>query len=118
LKKLSYLLLLGLSLTACKQEKETREISEVKVVEEAPVHKEYGMVLNDYEVVRDTIRSGDYFGGILNSHGVSSAKVYEITQNVSETLNPTRLVVGKPYVILKVKILFPLRNFSSMKMIK
>lgn len=103
MKKLSYLLLLGLSLTACKQEKETREISEVKVVEEAPVHMEYGMVLNDYEIVRDTIRSGDYFGGILNTHGVSSAKVYEITQNVSETLNPTRLVVGKPYVILKTR---------------
>ncbi|MCM4159082.1 peptidase M23 [Antarcticibacterium sp. W02-3] len=103
MKKLSYLLLLGLSLTACKQEKEPREISEVKVVEEPPIYEEYGMVLNDYEVVRDTIRSGDYFGGILNTHGVSSAKVYEIVNHVNETFNPTKLVVGKPYVILKAK---------------
>lgn len=103
MKKLNYLLLLGLSLTACKQEKENRDISEVKVVEEKPIYEEYGMVLNDYEVVRDTIRNGDYFGGILNAHGVSSAKVYEIVNHVDETFNPTKLVVGKPYVILKGK---------------
>ncbi|WP_311195831.1 peptidoglycan DD-metalloendopeptidase family protein [Antarcticibacterium sp. 1MA-6-2] len=103
MKKLSYLLLLGLSLTACKQEKETREITEAKVIEQPPILEEYGFVLNDFEVVRDTIRSGDFFGSIMNNHGVSAQKVYEITQQAGKEFDPTKLIVGKPYVILKEK---------------
>ncbi len=102
---------MGLSLISCKQEKETREISEVKVVEPVVVIEEYGFVLNDYEVVRDTIRSGDSFGGIMNVHGVSHNKVYEVMQQVRETFNPTRLVVGKPYTILKAKDSVSTPNF-------
>lgn len=103
MKKLSYLLLLGLSLTACKQEKETPKITKAEVIEQPPVLEEYGFVLNDYEVVRDTIRNGDFFGSIMNSHGVSAAKVYEITQQTGKEFDPAKLVVGKPYVILKEK---------------
>lgn len=104
MKKISYFLLLGLSLTACKKEVDSPEISKAEIVEEAPpVLEEYGFVLNDYEVVRDTIKSGDSFGGIMGAHGVSSAKVHEVMQYVNETFNPTKLVVGKPYVILKTK---------------
>ncbi len=95
---------MGLSLTACKQEKETLEISKVEVIEEPiPVIEEYGFVLNDYEIVRDTIKSGDSFGGIMNHHGVSHNKVYEVMQQVSEIFNPTKLRAGKPYAILKAK---------------
>lgn len=104
MKKFKYLLLLVIAFTACKKEEEpSKEISEVKVEKPVLVIKEYGFVLNDYEVVRDTIRSGDSFGEILDTHGVSRAKVYEITEQVGETFNPKRLVVGKPYVILKAK---------------
>lgn len=103
MKKFSYIVLLGLSLTACKKDEEPKEISKVEVVEQPVVVEEYGFVLNDYEVVRDTIRSGDNFGGIMDTHGVSRTKVYEIMQQVRETFNPTKLVVGKPYVILKAK---------------
>nr|WP_317130360.1 peptidoglycan DD-metalloendopeptidase family protein [Antarcticibacterium arcticum] len=102
LKKLSYLLFLGLAFTACKQE-ENRDLSEARVVEATPILEEYGFVLNDFEVVRDTIRSGDNFGGIMASHGLSGNKVHEVIQQVKETFNPARLQVGKPYVILKAR---------------
>jgi murein DD-endopeptidase MepM/ murein hydrolase activator NlpD len=104
LKNLKYLLLLVVAFTACKNEDENKkEISELKVEEVVPVIEEYGFVLNDYDVVRDTIRSGDSFGEILNIQGVSRSKVFKITEQVSETFNPKRLVIGKPYVILKAK---------------
>lgn len=105
MRKLSYVLLLAaLSLTACKEEKDTRDITEVRVVEKAPpIIEEYGFVLNDYEVVRDTIKSGDSFGAIMDTHGVSRIKVHEVIEQVRETFNPTKLVVGKPYAILKAK---------------
>lgn len=104
MKNLKYLLLLVVAFTACKNEDENKkEISELKVEEVVPVIEEYGFVLNDYDVVRDTIRSGDSFGEILNIQGVSRSKVFKITEQVSETFNPKRLVIGKPYVILKAK---------------
>lgn len=105
MKNLKYLLLIVAAFTACKKDDDKKkEISEVKVEKVVPIIEEYGFVLNDYDVVRDTIRSGDSFGEILDNQGVSRSKVYEITEQVSnETFNPTRLVVGKPYVILKAK---------------
>lgn len=104
MKKLSYLLLLSLSLTACKQENDNKEISEVKVVEVPEViQEEYGFVLNDFEVVRDTIRSGDNFGGIMGSHGMNGNKLHEVLLQVKDVFNPARLGEGKPYVILKKK---------------
>ena len=104
MKKLSYLLLLALACLSCNDGVENKDISEVKPkVKKVPVEKEYGFTLNDYDVVRDTIRSGDSFGGILGTQGVSVSKVYDITQGVGENFDPRRLVVGKPYVILKAK---------------
>src|SRR5690606_12653536 len=103
LKKLSYLLLLSLSLTACRQDNESREISEVVVEVPEVIHEEYGFVLNDFEVIRDTIRSGDNFGGIMGSHGLSGNKLHEVLQQVINIFNPAKLQVGKPYMILKAR---------------
>ncbi|TVZ26176.1 murein DD-endopeptidase MepM/ murein hydrolase activator NlpD [Gillisia sp. Hel_I_86] len=95
---------MSVALSACNNDEEAKnEITEVKVEEAVPVIEEYGFVLHDFEVVRDTIQSGDSFGEILDAHGVSRSKVFEITEQVSETFNPKRLVVGKPYIILKAK---------------
>lgn len=104
MKNLKYLFILALAVASCNNEKDTdKKISKVEVEEVATIVEEYGFVLNDFEVYRDTIQSGDSFGEILDTHGVSRSKVYEITEQVGETFNPTRLVVGKPYVILKAK---------------
>lgn len=104
MKNIKYLLLSVIAFAGCNNDVENKEeISDVKVEQPVPIVEEYGFVLNDYEVVRDTIQSGDSFGAILDTHGVSRSKVFEITEQVSETFNPTKLVVGKPYVILKAK---------------
>lgn len=88
--------------TACQDEPKNVEIADNHKEEPVPdLIEEYGIVLNDYEVVRDTIRSGDSFGLILGSHGVNPNNIFEIVNKVQDTLNPRRIVVGKPYVILK-----------------
>ena len=97
-------MLFAFAFTACKKDVENKDTGKAEIVKKAPsIEKEYGFVLNEYEVVRDTIRSGDIFGSILDEHGIDPAKVYEITEKVRNTLDPTRLIVGKPFVILKAK---------------
>ena len=99
--------MLMMAFTACNADKKKPEVAERMLMEEeetAPVIVEkYGFVLNDLEVVRDTVRSGDSFGNILASHGMNHARIFEIVEKVKDTFNPRRIVKGKPYVILKAK---------------
>lgn len=103
MKKFTYIALLALSLTACNEEKEPKQITEAKIIEAPPVIEEYGLAISDFEVVRDTIRNGDYFGAIMGAHGLSGNKIHEVVTQVKETFNPARLLPGNPYVILKAK---------------
>ncbi len=104
MKKLSYLLMLMMVFTACNDSSEKPEIADNTVkVKTAPVIQEFGFVLNDYEVVRDTIRSGDSFGLILGTHGVDPNRIFEIVNKVKDTFNPRKIILGKPYTILKEK---------------
>lgn len=105
MKRLSYILIVLLAFTACQGNSEDKaELMEESVEKTAPAPVEkYGFVLDDYLVVNDTIKSGDSFGNILVNNGVSHAKVFELVEKVKDTFNPRRIVVGKPYVILKAK---------------
>lgn len=89
--------------TACSDEVRQAEIAEIVEEEPIPVVEEFGFTLNDYVVVRDTVKSGDSFGDILIDHGVDHGKVFEIVQEVKDVFDPRRIVLGKPYVILKAK---------------
>ncbi|MBP2831302.1 peptidoglycan DD-metalloendopeptidase family protein [Aquimarina sp. U1-2] len=64
---------------------------------------EFGYVLDDFTVVKDTIKPGDSFGAIMDSHGISRAKVFEITNKIKDTFNVARIMAGKPYTLLKSK---------------
>lgn len=108
MKRISYLLLVAMALVSCSDAQREKDVDVAENMEEAaPVIpeeiKEYGMVLNDYEIVRDTVRSGDSFGNILQQHGVGPGTVYQLVEAVKDTFNPRRIVIGKPYVILKAK---------------
>ena len=61
---------------------------------------QYGYVLDDFEVVRDTIRSGDTFGDILYSNGVSHDKIMEVATKFQDSFDVRKMRVGKPYVLL------------------
>ncbi len=91
-------------LISCKEEPKKETVEKTKKVKKAPPQvKEYGFVLNDYKVVRDTIRPGDSFGAIMDANGVTRGEVYLISEKVKDTFNPARIIAGKPYTILKSK---------------
>jgi murein DD-endopeptidase MepM/ murein hydrolase activator NlpD len=100
LKKIAYLSLLTTFLfIGCNN---TEEPEYVETVIEKPL-KEFGFVLDDFEVVRDTIKSGETFGLIMDRQGVSPAQVFSIVNNVKDTINVARLRAGRPYTVLKSK---------------
>jgi len=68
------------------------------------IKKAYGFTLNDFEVVNDTVSKGDFFGSIMDKHGITPQEVYKITQSIPDTIfNFKRINVGRPYLILKNK---------------
>jgi murein DD-endopeptidase MepM/ murein hydrolase activator NlpD len=78
----------------------TKEIVAPKEI----IKKAYGLTLNDFEVIADTVSKGDFFASIMDKHGVTPGEVYQITQKVPDTVfNFKRINVGRPYTILKSK---------------
>lgn len=87
--------------TAC--ENSTKVIAEPTEVETEILLEQYGYLLNDFNVVRDTIRAGDTFGDILFANGVSQDKIMEVATKFRDSFDVRRMVVGKPYVLLNSK---------------
>lgn len=105
MKNLRGVLLAMVVLISCQKKQKEAQVEESKVNEpvKLPVVKEYGYNLNNFKVVKDTIRPGDSFGAILDSHGVTRAKVFEIATSIQDTFNVAKIRAGKPYVLLKSK---------------
>lgn len=108
MKKIGLILSVALLQIACEStEKKDKTLAKNQSVEKVDVKAEpiieYGFVIDDLEVIRDTIRSGDTFGKILNTHGVSQGAILEIASNHKEEFDVRRIREGKPYVILKSK---------------
>lgn len=77
------------------------EQTQEKPQESLKPSKAYGFNLNQFNAVRDTIKNGDTFGAILNNHGVSHTTIFNIATKYRDTFDVRRLVVGKPYLVLK-----------------
>lgn len=101
MKKLTYLLPVLLLIAACS----TDVKDDVEEVVEAPpvLIEEYGYVLNDFNVIRDTIRPGDTFGAILDANGVTQDKIFQVATKFQDSFDVRKIIVGKPYVLLNSK---------------
>jgi murein DD-endopeptidase MepM/ murein hydrolase activator NlpD len=102
LKKILLLCISVVCLYSCDSEKDDFT-DEIEAIEEAPLIQEYGYNLNDFNVIRDTIRPGDTFGAILDANGVSNQKILEVASKFRDSFDVRRIVVGKPYVLLNSK---------------
>ena len=86
---------------ACEKEKPVEETP--VIAEEPKIEEAYGFILNDFEVVRDTVRSGDTFGIIMDNNHVPASKVYNTVEAIKDTFDIRKIVVGRPYVLLNSK---------------
>ena len=62
---------------------------------------DFGFNLNDFNVVHDTVESGDTFGGIIDQQNLGSLRSYDITQKVKDTFDVRLINRGKPFTMLR-----------------
>ena len=85
---------------SCKTDDTATELTEPERSDEVAELMEFGYNLNNFTVVRDTIKSGDTFGLILERNNISYPKIYEIAERAKDTFDIRKLQVGKPYTLL------------------
>ncbi|WP_405611004.1 peptidoglycan DD-metalloendopeptidase family protein [Polaribacter sp. Asnod1-A03] len=101
MKRITLLLVLIISFSSCKKEIE-KPVSIPVIVKPKPIFK-FGYNLDNYNVIQDTIKSGESFGIILDRHHVFYPKINEIATKIKDTFDVRRVRAGKPYTILASK---------------
>ncbi len=89
-------------IAACKDEKPNKDdLAEVITIEKPVVVKQFGFNLDDFEVLRDTVKNGDSFGELMLRNRVDYPKIAKVSEQYRDTFDVRKIVVGKPYLILK-----------------
>jgi len=101
LKKIIFFFVLITAFLSCKKQSE-KSISSIKKVKLKPVYQ-FGYKLDDFLVIRDTIKNGESFGAILDRHHVYYPKINKIAVSIKEIFDVRRVRAGKPYTILASK---------------
>jgi len=89
-------------LWSCKEDDKKDVQIEAKITKPKDIY-EFGYKLNDYKVIKDTIKNGESFGIILDRHHVFYPKINKIARTIKDTFDVRRVRAGKPYMILAKK---------------
>ena len=93
-----FMVLVGLivAVSACKPDPKTLPLEEVI----KPVY-EYGYNINNFNVIKDTIRSNETFGSIMNRYGVDMNTIHVINElAIKDSIDLTKIKLGYPYTLL------------------
>ena len=91
-----FLILLILTFCSCNSAPKEENI----VIKKEKVIKQFGYTLNNYNVVRDTVKRGDSFGTILENNNLFYPQIFNIVQKVKQVYDIRKINIGKPYTIL------------------
>ena len=101
-KYLLIALCISIGLYSCKDDKKLDQDELQSYVEPEPT-KEFGFVLDDFVVKRDTIRKGDSFGEILERNRIGYPRIFNIAEKAKDSFDIRKLQIGKPYTLLCTK---------------
>lgn len=91
---------------SCRQvqtDKEVGAVEDIIISNELSTDKQFGFNLEDYLVVRDTVKRGDSFGELMIKNKVDYPKIAKVSEDYRDTFDVRKIRVGKPYLILKSK---------------
>lgn len=84
---------------SCTKEK---EIVENHVIPKSK-KSDFGFKFSDFNVVQDSVKSGDTFGSILQNQNIGDKKVYDIVAQVKDTFDVRSIRINKGYTLLRSK---------------
>ena len=105
MKKFSILLFVLLIVTSCgnDNQRDDESSSSNTAASKPKIIHEFGYTLNNYKVIKDTIKKGESFGIILDRHHVYYPKINAIAKKIKDTFDVRRIRAGIPYMILASK---------------
>ncbi len=98
-QKVILIFLLSIFIISCDKTNE----EEIIVQKAKPKLVEFGFKIHDFNIVNDTIKSGDTFGSLLEKQNLDGRKVYDIVAKVKDTFDVRSIRIGKPFTILRSK---------------
>ncbi|NRR89983.1 peptidoglycan DD-metalloendopeptidase family protein [Winogradskyella undariae] len=105
LKKSLAIFIIAISLWSCKDDDSAKSAYEKEQAEIAEEEKilEFGFDINNYIVKRDTIKSGDSFGEIMQRNNIGYPNIFQIAETTKDTFDIRNLRAGRPYTLLYSK---------------
>ena len=100
MKRFFQFLLILILLISCKKEIVQKPIVQIKP---PPIIIEFGFKFNDFDVIQDTIVSGDNFGKIIENQNIGENKVHEIVEKIKDTFDVRKIRIGKQFTLLRSK---------------
>jgi len=105
LKRLMTIAVIAVSIYACKEDNSAEiayEKEQAEIVEEEKI-LEFGFDINNYIVKRDTIKSGDSFGEIMQRYNIGYPNIFQIAEITKDTFDIRKLHPGRPFTLLYSK---------------
>jgi len=99
LRKIIVIAAVLFSLISCNKDK---EVLENQVIPKSK-KSDFGFKFSDFNVVQDSVKSGDTFGSILQNQNIGDKKVYDIVAQVKDTFDVRSIRIHKKYTLLRSK---------------
>ncbi|WP_290866468.1 peptidoglycan DD-metalloendopeptidase family protein [Flavobacterium sp.] len=100
MKQVSLLILVLFSMFSCSK---SENLSVNPGQKKRPEAEQFGFKFNDFNVLHDTIQSGDTFGSIIENQNLGDKQVYDIIEKVKDSFNVRSIRIGKPFTLLRSK---------------
>lgn len=100
MKKAYFIIILLVSFVSCQKPETSSLIPNLKNNLRV---EQFGLNFNDYNVLQDTVQSGDTFGSIIEKQNIGDKQVYDIVNKVKDTFDVRTIRIGKPFTALRSK---------------
>lgn len=104
MKQVLIFIIIIASLVSCNNSKDKSDEEVTKKAEKKIAkNSDFGFNYADFNVVQDTVKSGDSFGAIIEGQNIGVKKIHEIVAQTKDTFNVRSIKINKAYVVLRSK---------------
>lgn len=104
MKQVLIFIIIIASLVSCNNSKDKSDEEVTKKAEKKIAkNSDFGFNYADFNVVQDTVKSGDSFGAIIEGQNIGVKKIHEIVAQTKDTFNVRSIKINKAYVLLRSK---------------